>query len=301
MRHGRSKAARKTLQFFARTQGIKPPYHILLDGTFLVAVVKYKFPLHERLDKLLQHASFTLYTTFSCIHELTQLLQQQANQDQEKAQVLETTLQWIKKECTRLEHIPDLEQSTKDKLNKSYPDLQQTLSHAGFDILKLALQQQHQHQQQHHHHHKYFVACHDETVMDALRQSGGVPCIRLARGSVLLLEHPSKSGQLQDSHAEKKKWTGGTIREEERQLVSIAKEESKQQRQQQQQQQQPTSMDRHHQQQQHQQVRKKRKAKEPNPLSCKKSKVSTEDMKESSKKKRRRRNKTNTLPGMKEE
>jgi U3 small nucleolar RNA-associated protein 23 len=281
MRHGRSKAARKTLQFFARTQGFKAPFHILLDGTFLVAVVKYKYPLRERLDKLLQHASFTLYTTASCLNELTKL--KQANK--EKAELLDETLQWASKECTRIEQVPDFDKPTMDRMNKSYPDLDKSLSQPGLDILRLAL-----HQQQLAAKHKYFVACQDDTVLDVLRQSGAVPCIRLARGSVLLLENPSKSGQMQDSHAEKKKWTGGTIRDEERTLVSIAREDKKRQLQQH-----PV----HQQQPQH--ARKKRKATEPNPLSCKKSKASSEETGDASKKRRRRRNKTGTATGTTEE
>lgn len=42
MRHGRAKAARKTLRFFQLHAGIKPPYNVLLDGTFLAAAVRQK-------------------------------------------------------------------------------------------------------------------------------------------------------------------------------------------------------------------------------------------------------------------
>jgi hypothetical protein len=45
MRHGRVKAARKTLRFFQLHAGIKPPYNVLLDGTFLVAAVRQKVNL----------------------------------------------------------------------------------------------------------------------------------------------------------------------------------------------------------------------------------------------------------------
>jgi U3 small nucleolar RNA-associated protein 23 len=56
MRHGRSKAARRTLQFFRRTIALTPPYHVILDGTFLVAVLRYKLQdeIRDRLAKLLQ-------------------------------------------------------------------------------------------------------------------------------------------------------------------------------------------------------------------------------------------------------
>ena len=42
MKHGRAKAARKTLKFFSLNANIKPPYNVILDGNFLAAAVKYK-------------------------------------------------------------------------------------------------------------------------------------------------------------------------------------------------------------------------------------------------------------------
>jgi hypothetical protein len=45
MKHGRAKAARKTLRFFSLNANIKPAYKVLLDGNFLAAAIKYKVGL----------------------------------------------------------------------------------------------------------------------------------------------------------------------------------------------------------------------------------------------------------------
>lgn len=56
MRHGRAKAARKTLQYFKQTVGLqtRPYLPVLVDGCFLVALFQYKIPIQARMDKLLQ-------------------------------------------------------------------------------------------------------------------------------------------------------------------------------------------------------------------------------------------------------
>ena len=283
MRHGRSKAARKTLAFFSRTAGINAPYHVLLDGTFLVAVVKYKFPLRERLDKILQHAAFTMYTTKSVLEEL-EALKEGANS--EKKQVLEETLLFARHECEFIEGAPELDKETKSWLNSRFEGFEEALSPPGMDILKLALPSKDASRAT-----KYFVACHDESLLDMLRNAGIVPCVRLARGSVLLLENPSKSGQRQATHEERKKWAAsGSVREEEKRLVEVVRAEKRKQQHNNTQQQSSSS----HMQQK---TRQKRKAKEPNPLSCKKSKPTSDD----STKKRRRRRKAGTAEGNSEE
>jgi hypothetical protein len=57
MRHGRAKQTRKTLQFYERTIANFPrpgqPYHILLDGTFIVTAMKYNIPFYDRIVRLL--------------------------------------------------------------------------------------------------------------------------------------------------------------------------------------------------------------------------------------------------------
>lgn len=272
MRHGRAKAGRKTLSFFARTAGIKAPYHILLDGTFLVAIVKYKFPVRERLDKMLQHDYFTMYTTKSVLEELEALKEPAQG---EKKTLLEESLEFAQNECSLIEDIPEFDTETKDWLQYKYPAFEETLSAPGMDILKLALLSKPGDRTT-----KYFVACHDEDLLDILRRVGSVPCVRLARGSVLLLENPSKAGQRQATHDERKKWAAsGSVRAEEKHLVEVVRAEKRSQ-------QQNNSSSNNTNRIPQGQTRTKRKAKEPNPLSCKKSKGSNE---ESTKKRRRRR------------
>jgi len=132
---------------------------------------------------------------------------------------------------------------------------------------------------------KYFVASQDEELLDVLRGNGCVPVIRLARGSVLLLEQPSKVASVQASQEERKKWTvAGSVSEQERILVATVRDQQRQQ----QQQKAPLSMPR----------RQHKKAKGPNPLSCKRKKdekttnsSGTGEAGNSRKAKRRRKNK----------
>jgi rRNA-processing protein FCF1 len=64
MRHGRAKAARKTLQFFLRTVGLKSPYSILVDGNFIVHMYQQKLlPIVDRIDRVVQTS-----TTSASLH-----------------------------------------------------------------------------------------------------------------------------------------------------------------------------------------------------------------------------------------
>jgi hypothetical protein len=105
MRHGRAKAARKTLQFFRRTHGYAPPYHVLLDGTFVVSIVRFKIPLLDRLRSVLQGEAFHLYVTRSTLSELSTLQQahQLAKNREEKAARFEEAYRWAVANATVLE------------------------------------------------------------------------------------------------------------------------------------------------------------------------------------------------------
>ena len=109
------------------------------------------------------------------------------------------------------------------------------------------------------------VASQDDVLSHLCRQSARVPVIRLARGSVLLLEQPSHAAQSAQQHAERSKWTvRGSVPEQEQLLVDLVKQKERQE-----QRRTTTAVAPNpHQQQQ----RRKRKAKGPNPLSCKKKK-----------------------------
>jgi len=136
MRHGRAKAARRTLQFFKRAiVGFRPPYHILLDGTFVVAVVKNKLisddswtnnndsndmnsrqhhqdnsnTLPGRIDRLLQHATFDFITTRSVLNELETLEEhaKKRNKPQQEA-MFQLARTWAANNCSRIIEEQDL-------------------------------------------------------------------------------------------------------------------------------------------------------------------------------------------------
>lgn len=98
------------------------------------------------------------------------------------------------------------------------------------------------------------VASQDEELLNALRGATGIPIIRLARGSVLLLEQPSKSTTSKALKDEKKKWIA--LSEPESLLVKTVIDHERKQSDT------PAQST----------MRRKRKAKGPNPLSCKKKK-----------------------------
>jgi len=245
MRHGRAKQARRTLQFFERAAGIRPPYHLLVDGTFVIAVLKYKLPWQDRFDKLLQHAHFDLAVCSSTITELKALQAQTTD-----GSMFIEAIQWCKDNCEVIDEVP----SKKDISSSD------SLSEAAADILSVAVsanvsdetQQKHVDKPQK----RYFCATQDEELLHQLRQYT-IPIIRLARGSVLLLEQPSKAAAGTVQRQERQKWTQVTT-EPEKKLVELVKQHNQETQKQSTQQQQPR----------HQ--RKKSKAKGPNPLSCKK-------------------------------
>jgi rRNA-processing protein FCF1 len=203
MRHGRAKAARKTLQFFAR-QGIRPPYVVILDGTFLLAAVLQKVPLSERLERILQHNTFYLKVTRSCLDELKAL----AEHPGEKQEALRQAWQWGLDECQILENKDIPKQEIEDQDHLGAP---------GQDIVKLVSSN----------HISCLVATQDEILLDVLRNKGLCPLLRLARG-VLLLENPSKASQQKAQYEERSKYSA---QPQERNLAQSVREEERHQRQ----------------------------------------------------------------------
>lgn len=256
MRHGRAKAARRTLQFFQRVQGIRPPYHLLLDGNFLVACLKYKVPIQERLDKLLQHAELVFCVAQSTLKEMNALA---AAAKEDKASILKQAHQWAR-ENTRI--VDAEEEDTEEGTSK----LHAKLSEAGRDMMRLLRSE------------KYFLASQDEELLDLARNLGTTPIIRLAQGTVLLLEQPSAAATRQAAAGERKKWTvAGSVTEQEKVLVDVVKEQERKQKREQQLLDRSTF------------ERRKKKAKGPNPLSCKKRK---DESAQEQKAKRRKRKKS---------
>lgn len=320
MRHGRAKAARRTLQFFQRTEGFRPPYSILLDGTFIVTFCKYRImDIHDRFDKLLQHVPFHFVTTQSSLDELNTLRDStNVSGNREKSELLDRALAWAKQHCTRiLTSSNGTEDRSEAKTAKDETEYNLD-SAASRDILQWALMGTRESttvpssttttnsikpKQQHSHHHvtKYFVASQDEQLLDALRHTGCVPVMRLARGSVLLLENPSKVASQQAKKDEKQKWTGATIvSKHERELVETVRRQHSKEREHRTH---PSPHDTVAKDRSNDSgsnpvpVRRKSKAKGPNPLSCKRKKPDRDGTTtESNPKRKRRRKKTAATP-----
>ena len=201
MRYGRAKHARKTLQFFQRSLGLTAPYHIILDGTFLVAMLTQKVPLRDRLDRTLQHGKFTLYVTRSALKELEKL----ADLAPQNKEIFQQARQWGLDETDEILEIVPKADIDNDQLGEP-----------GKDVLKHVAT-----------HPGYIVASQDETLLDILRSNGSAPLLRLSRG-VLLLENPSKASMQQASFVEKKKWTvAGSVTKQETALVDAVRDEQR--------------------------------------------------------------------------
>lgn len=254
MRYGRAKAARRTLQFFERTQGLHPPYRVLLDGNFITAFQKHKLDLVARVQRLLQTHRLEFVVTRSTLQELLQL--------QQHGTVFVETYQWAVKNCHKILETQDIPTTYTATIPSSLDD-----KSPGSDILKVLTDSDESSP-------KYILASQHESLLAVVRSLGSMPIVRLARGSVLLLEHPSTQATSKDRHAEKRKWNH-VASEQEKQLLQVVHEERQQQRPQQQ-----------------GQVRRKHKAKGPNPLSCKKRQSSTGPSTGERPNKRRRRNKS---------
>jgi rRNA-processing protein FCF1 len=300
MRHGRAKAARKTLQYFARTIGLKAPYHVLVDANFLVAMHQQNlFPVQERIEKVLQqnnthsmdtttsqthhpkHGAIKYYMLQSTISELKQLVETLTRQQHPKVSSFEQALQWAREHCTIIqeEYQSSKAAAVKDKEATTTAVAEESSSSAAEFIWNYIT------------HSKkttttntttsiiiipYIVASQDEPLLDKLRYLGTVPLIRLTNNaSVLILEQPSKSSRHQATRQESHKWKH-SLHDQEHELVKVVRREAKTAVQQ------HTNKTQQHQQQEDKQLhgshhptniyeqRKKKKAGGANPLSCKK-------------------------------
>ena len=259
MRHGRAKAARKTLQYFARTIGLKPPYHLLLDANFIVAMhTHHLVPVEERIEKVLQnyhaqsssssrtsshantnnthnrHFPTKFFILESAMDELNQLVESLSRKKHLKLESFRQALKWAEKHCTVLSSSSSSEgdddgptkeaEKEKDAAAKAVP----APAEAIWNYIS-EQQQQQDHQQQHtqkQKHTPYIVASQDEILLDKLRYIGTVPIIRLASGSVLLLEQPSKSSKTTANKEELHKWKH-SLKSQEQQLVEVVKQEQR--------------------------------------------------------------------------
>lgn len=129
MRHGRAKAARKTLQYFKRVIGLKAPYHILVDATVLVALHQQQIlPIIERVDKVLQEhpqGGTQYYILDSTLQELSTLLPKLEESQHAKAVYFQQALEWARKECTVLTDVVLTDTSTDAESSSQQPPSEQ--------------------------------------------------------------------------------------------------------------------------------------------------------------------------------
>ena len=274
MRHGRAKASRRTLQFYRlNAPHIKPPYKLLLDGTFLVASIRNKVPLFERFAKILQNETFTCYVTRSTLVELETLSKRALSKRKGKDTVnnvademhdfFAEAKQYGLDECEIIESdkVPSQSSSTNNANdNRTTKDF----SEASNDIYRLATEGGNNR-------HGYFIATQDDTLADALRAMPYVPLFRLGR-AVLLLEAPSSASRSYTGNIEQHKLAsaGGLMTEEERQMVKAVNKRDKSKRKETMKMEQEARVKRSREEIGGSvNVRRKKKAKGPNPLSCK--------------------------------
>ena len=261
MRHGRAKAARKTLQFYALNAGIQSPYKVILDGNFLVAAIRQKVPLYERLGKTLQKTDFAFYVTRSALDELASLpgdLFQQARQfGLDECEIIERNTIPGKKNKEKKAAADAKDDSEEGESSSS------SLGEPGDDIRHLVTDG--------HNRRGYLIGTQDEALSDALRELPYVPQLRLSRG-VLLLEAPSAASRRQATSQERSKMMsgGGLATKEEKEMVAAVREKDRAARKRKAEDARKSAAaggagnndyDR----------RMKKKAKGPNPLSCRKS------------------------------
>lgn len=279
MRHGRAKAARKTLQFYRLNAPhiLKSPYKLLLDGTFLVASIRNKVPLYERFAKILQNEQFICCVTRSTLSELEKLSQQfqckrgatnTANEEEEQINFFSHARQFGLDECEIIEDakIPNKGTSTNYDTNRNKV-MFRDFSDASKDIYNLATDGGNNRQ-------SYFVSTQDDALADALRAMPYVPLFRLGR-AVLLLESPSSASRSFTGNKEQSKLAsaGGLMTSEEREMVKAVKKKDRLKRKE-------VMMEEQKKLEKRTRdevggsfnMRRKKKARGPNPLSCKRKK-----------------------------
>ena len=291
MRHGRAKASRRTLQFYRlNAPHLKPVYKVLLDGTFLVAAIRNKVPLHDRFAKILQNEDFKLYITRSTLVELETLTKKYASRaaaaaaaafdakdesETNNINFFARARQFGLDECEIIEG--DVDSQEDDNIDDDYVAKRNSkkalvvgssgsddFSGASKDILQLAIKGGNNSN-------AYFVATQDDALADALRAKPYVPIFRLGR-AVLLLESPSSASRNATGTVEQGKLTsvGGTITAEERRLINTVKKKEQLKKRETMKEEQKILEKRSRDEYGGAfSMRKKKRAKGPNPLSCK--------------------------------
>jgi len=269
MRLKRAKAARKTLRFFQLNGGLAPPYKILIDGTFLVACVRNKVELQERIKRVVQEKPFRMYTIESALEELKSL-SEKAKELKKDDTIFTQALLLGKKHCDLLEVDVDSSEDEDTEIGSK-------LGKTGSTFCSIARTSSTNNNSSK----KYFIATQDETLSHQLRKIPCTPILRISR-SVLILEAPSSNVKHQAEREENKKlWNaGGTMTKEERTHLQKIKEHERKLKKRKREEDMKSSIRRERdlvgassEPGMSERTRKKKKAKQPNPLSCKKRKV----------------------------
>jgi U3 small nucleolar RNA-associated protein 23 len=270
MRHGRAKAARKTLKFFRINANIKPPYKVLVDGNFIVTALRQKVPVRDRISKVLQNQLFDLFVCRSILDELSKI----------PGEVNQQARQWGLDECKIIEQksIPPLNHdhakpSAADGKISSDPsttsDSAKKRKRGDDEKTKLFSESRdHIHrlvsecEDGIHNRKGFLVATQDENLSDKLRNLPNIPILHLSRG-VLLLEAPSAISRQVSLQEEKGKQQtgGGTMTEHEKEILRRMKDKERRKREEERSKNNALIGE-----------RRRHKAKGPNPLSCKKRK-----------------------------
>jgi U3 small nucleolar RNA-associated protein 23 len=179
MRVNRAKAVRKSLQFFNIVFGYeKAKFHVLLDGNFIYAAIKYKIDIQERLDRLLQNGVVKLYVLKSVLEELRQV-----------GVKTKSSLDFAMKYCETL----DDSKHRGDNANERIISMMKQ-QHSDW----LAAPSQHKR--------KFMVATQDKDLRSALGYIPGIPLIYLNK-VILVLEPPSPTSREFNQRLEMEKIT----------------------------------------------------------------------------------------------
>ena len=218
-------------------------------------------PLSDRFAKTLQGEPFSFYITRTTLSEL-ELLSKRKGGNSEETNIFVQARQFGLDECEIIESDSIIATVSERKTKK--------FSDASRDIFYLATDGGNNK-------HAYFVATQDDTLSDNLREMPYVPLFRLGR-AVLLLESPSSASRRYTNQTEqsKLKSAGGLMTAEERDIINVVRKKERQ------------KMKDLREEEQKKLIKRsreeygvevgynprKKKAKGPNPLSCKKKKVS---------------------------
>ena len=169
MKINRAKSIRKFLRFYRLVFGLRSPYFIVLDGTFLFEAMKYKIDVLDRVKNSLQGEEIRLCVTESVLAELRKV-----------GPKAKAALEYAEKCCEVVDDSKFLEfgESTSDKISAMIKSLQE-------EWVKDPQTKAHR---------RYFVATQDKKLRKCLSGIAGTPTFYLNNVS-FVMEPPSKTSK----------------------------------------------------------------------------------------------------------